>query len=216
MTAHYDLADQREEAVTAAAAAITRGELVVVPTDTVYGLAANAFSPEAVQRLLDAKGRGRHMPPPVLIDAKPTLDALATSVPEWARALADAFWPGPLTLVFRQQPSLQWDLGDAKSTVAIRIPAHEELLEILGRTGPLAVSSANTTGEPAAEVVDAAESMLGDSVAVYVDGGQVPGPVPSTIVDCTSETPRLLRAGLVSVDALNEVLEPFSLEISVA
>ncbi|WP_312855971.1 L-threonylcarbamoyladenylate synthase, partial [Nocardioides stalactiti] len=142
--------EERLAAVDAAALAIQRGRLVVVPTDTVYGLAADAFDAEAVQRLLEAKGRGREMPPPVLVSTATTLDALATRVPAYARALADAFWPGALTLVCHEQSSLRWDLGETRGTVAIRMPDHPLTREILDRTGPLAVSSANLTGEPAA------------------------------------------------------------------
>src|SRR5690349_9137529 len=113
-----DDGDPRAAAVDAAALAIQRGQLVVLPTDTVYGLAADAFDPDAVARLLDAKGRGREMPPPVLVSTATTLDALATKVPDYARALTDAFWPGPLTLVCHEQPSLRWDLGETRGTVA--------------------------------------------------------------------------------------------------
>ena len=152
-----------------------RGQLVVLPTDTVYGIGADAFDPDAVKRLLDAKGRGREMPPPVLVSAPTTLDALAVGVPSYARALIAELWPGPLTLVCRQQPSLQWDLGDTRGTVAVRMPDHEVALELLARTGPLAVSSANRTGRPAATDADAAEEMLGTSVAVILDAGPTPG-----------------------------------------
>ena len=147
----------------------------MLPTDTVYGIGADAFDPDAVKALLEAKGRGREMPPPVLISAATTLDALATDVPGYARALVDAFWPGPLTLVCTQQSSLQWDLGDTRGTVAVRMPDHEVALELLERTGPLAVSSANLTGRPAATDAEQAEEMLGDGVAVIVDAGEAPG-----------------------------------------
>ena len=152
----------REAAIEAASLAVRRGELVVLPTDTVYGLGADAFDPAAVRRLLKAKGRGPEMPPPVLVSAATTLDALAVGIPGYARALVDHFWPGPLTLVCTQQSSLQWDLGDTRGTVAVRMPDHELVLEILERTGPLAVSSANITGRPPAADADAAEEMLGD------------------------------------------------------
>src|SRR3712207_9068987 len=116
MSTRYDLSvpEEREEGVAAAGRAVQRGRLVVLPTDTVYGLGADAFDPEAVQRLLDAKGRGRHMPPPVLVSARTTLDALAVGVPDWARTLVEGLWPGPLTLVVRQQSSLQWDLRETR------------------------------------------------------------------------------------------------------
>ena len=193
-------------AVDAAARAITRGELVVIPTDTVYGIGADAFDADAVKALLGAKGRGREMPPPVLVSSAATLDALAVRVPEWARALTEAFWPGALTLVCHQQSSLQWDLGETRGTVAVRVPDHAVAIAVLERTGPLAVSSANRTGMPAATDADAAEEMLGHAVAVVVDAGPTPGADASTIVDATSETPRLLRLGAISVERLNEVL----------
>ena len=189
--------DERAQGVAAASLALQRGELVVLPTDTVYGLAADAFDPEAVAALLDAKGRGREKPPPVLVSAAPTLDALAVGVPRWARALIQELWPGGLTLVCRQQSSLQWDLGDTRQTVAVRMPDHEVAIELLARTGPLAVSSANLTGEPAATDADEAVRMLGEEVAVVLDAGPSPGLTASTILDATTEQPRLLRAGAV-------------------
>lgn len=200
--------EEREAAVAAAALAVQQGKLVVLPTDTVYGIGADAFDPAAVRALLAAKGRGREMPPPVLVSAASTLDAIASAVPGYARALIEEFWPGPLTLVCTQQPSLQWDLGDTRGTVAVRMPDHEVALEILERTGPLAVSSANLTGEPAAVDADAAESMLGDAVEVIVDGGEAPGKEASTIVDVTGTQGRVLRRGALSLDDLNAVLEP--------
>jgi tRNA threonylcarbamoyl adenosine modification protein (Sua5/YciO/YrdC/YwlC family) len=207
--------EERELAVAASGQAIQKGGLVVLPTDTVYGVAANAFSPEAVSALLDAKGRGRDMPPPVLIATASTLDALAMAVPEYARALVAAHWPGALTIVCHQQSSLRWDLGDTRGTVAVRVPDHELAREILERTGPLAVSSANRTGEPAALDADRAEAMLGESVDVIVDGGACPGAAPSTIVDATSSRPRLLRAGAISVADLDETLAGLGLTIDV-
>lgn len=212
----YAAADdaQREEAVDAATLAVRRGELVVLPTDTVYGLGADAFDPAAVRRLLAAKGRGREMPPPVLIGSASTVDALAIEIPDWARALMDAFWPGPLTLVLKEQSSLRWDLGDTRGTVAVRMPDHELALELLARTGPLAVSSANLTGQPAATDADAAEEMLADSVAVIVDAGATPGNVPSTIIDATgSAGPRVLRPGALSLAQLNQVTEPLGVTL---
>lgn len=200
--------EEREEAVEAATLAIQRGDLVVLPTDTVYGIGADAFDPAAVRALLAAKGRGREMPPPVLVSAVTTLDALATRVPGYARSLVEAFWPGPLTVVCHQQSSLQWDLGDTRGTVAVRMPDHDVAREILERTGPLAVSSANKTGMPAATDADQAEQMLGGAVAVVVDAGEAPGGEASTIVDCTGTQGRVLRRGALSLEQLNAVLEP--------
>lgn len=203
-----DTEDAREAAVEAATLAVQRGELVVLPTDTVYGIAADAFDPAAVRDLLDAKGRGRDMPPPVLVSSPSTLDALAVRVPGYARALVERFWPGPLTVVCHQQTSLQWDLGDTRGTVAVRMPDHPVALEVLERTGPLAVSSANLSGMPAATDAEQAEEMLGDEVAVLVDAGASPGGEASTIVDCTGDQGRVLRRGALSLEQLNEVLEP--------
>jgi L-threonylcarbamoyladenylate synthase len=200
--------EEREAAIEAASLAVQRGELVVLPTDTVYGVGADAFDPAAVRGLLAAKGRGREMPPPVLISAATTIDALAVRIPAYARALVEAFWPGPLTLVCHQQSSLQWDLGDTRGTVAVRMPDHEVARELLERTGPLAVSSANRTGLPAATDADQAEEMLGDEVAVIVDAGQSPGGEASTIVDVTGDQGRVLRRGALSLEQLNKVLEP--------
>ena len=192
--------------------AIGSGQLVVLPTDTVYGVAADAFSPEAVQRLLDAKGRGRQSPPPVLIPNTATLAALAAEVTEPLTTLAEAFWPGPLTIITQANPSLSWDLGETGGTVALRIPNQPLALELLQETGPLAVSSANLTGQPAARTAAAAREMLGDSVEVYLEAGDAAGGgVASTIVDATRLTAeggelRILREGGVSREALAEVL----------
>jgi tRNA threonylcarbamoyl adenosine modification protein (Sua5/YciO/YrdC/YwlC family) len=208
VSTRYDASDpaQREAGLTAATTAIRAGELVVLPTDTVYGLGADAFDPVAVQRLLDAKGRGRQMPPPVLVASTATLDALAATVPPWARDLVEHYWPGPLTIVVREQSSLQWDLGETRGTVAVRMPHDPVALELLGRTGPLAVSSANLTGRPAATDADEAAEMLADKVAVILDGGPTVDDRPSTIVDCTSSRPRVLRVGAVPVAELRTVL----------
>lgn len=206
--------DEREAAIEAATLAIRQGQLIVLPTDTVYGIAADAFLPEAVTSLLAAKGRGREMPPPVLVRAATTLDALAIGVPDYARALVEKFWPGALTIVCRQQSSLQWDLGETRGTVAIRMPDDEVALAVLERTGPLAVSSANLSGRPAARDADDAEAMLGDRVAVIVDAGTTLGAAASTIVDCTGSEGRILRRGAISLDELNAVLEPLGAAIT--
>ena len=200
--------EERETAIEAAAQAVQRGGLVVLPTDTVYGIGADAFDHAAVRALLDAKGRGREMPPPVLISAVTTLAALATNVPAYVDALTEAFWPGPLTLVCEQQPSLTWDLGETRGTVAVRMPDHEIALALLERTGPLAVSSANLSGLPAATEAAAADGMLGDSVEVVLDGGPSPQRQASTILDVRLSQPRLLRLGALPVSAINDVIQP--------
>jgi len=188
---------------------IGKGGLIVIPTDTVYGVAADAFLPEAVARLLAAKGRGRQSPPPVLIPGIPTLDALAEAVPDEVHALVEEFWPGGLTIILPARPSLAWDLGETRGTVALRMPSNRIALEILSETGPLAVSSANLTGEPAAMTAQDAERMLGDSVTVYLDDGPAglgyesaePG-TGSTIVDATAlllpeGKLRIVRSGVI-------------------
>lgn len=215
MSIRYDTSveAEREEGITAAASAVQDGRLVMLPTDTVYGVGADAFNAQAVQLLLSTKGRGRQMPPPVLVSAKTTLEALASAVPDWAHGLVEEFWPGPLTLVLRQQPSLQWDLGETRGTVAVRMPDHDIALDLLSRTGPLAVSSANRTGLPAATDADDAEGMLGEHVRVLLDAGPTPGPVPSTILDCTGDQPRVLRDGALGQDRLDQALAAFDTEI---
>ena len=202
----FDCADDaaRDEGIEAAVEELRSNRLVVLPTDTVYGVAADAFEAAAVRRLLRAKGRGRSMPPPVLVSSTTTLDSLATRVPPYARDMIAELWPGPLTLVCTQQPSLSWDLGDNRSTVAVRMPDHPVAISLLERTGPLAVSSANRTGMPAASTIEEAEEMLGDRVKVYLDGGPTQGDVASTILDVTGPRPRVLRRGGVSLARLQE------------
>jgi L-threonylcarbamoyladenylate synthase len=194
------------EGILAAAEAVRRGELVVLPTDTVYGLGADAFAPAAVAAVLAAKGRGRRMPPPVLVPSPQTVDGLATNVPAYARDLIKAFWPGPLTLVLLAQSSLMWDLGDTNGTVALRMPEDETALKLLAEVGPMAVTSANISGQPPAETITDAAAQLGSAVSVYLDAGPCAGPLPSTILDCTGDSPVILRAGAISAGQVQEVL----------
>ena len=156
----------------------------------------------AVSALLAAKGRGRHMPPPVLVPDARTLDGLATDVPDDARRLVEAFWPGGFTIILRAQPSLAWDLGETHGTVALRMPDHPRTLELLERTGPMAVTSANLTGEPPATRIEEAIAAFGDSV-LYVDGGPTPGTTPSTILDLAHGAPRAIRLGTLSLEELS-------------
>ncbi|MFI7388594.1 L-threonylcarbamoyladenylate synthase [Streptomyces sp. NPDC049813] len=208
MARRYDTNDATDRAtgLREAASAVRRGELVVLPTDTVYGVGADAFTAEAVGDLLEAKGRGRNMPSPVLIGSPNTLHGLVTDFSEMAWELVDAFWPGALTIVAKHQPSLQWDLGETRGTVAVRMPLHPVAIELLNEVGPMAVSSANLTGHRSPEDCDAAQEMLGDSVSVYLDGGPTPGIVPSSIVDVTGRIPVLLRAGALSAEELRKVV----------
>jgi L-threonylcarbamoyladenylate synthase len=204
----YDCTDPeaRTTGLDAAAAALAAGQLVLLPTDTVYGVAADAFSPAAVTALLAAKNRGRAMPVPVLIGEASTLAGLVLQTPPAAVALAQALWPGGLTLVVEHAPSLAWDLGDAEGTVAVRLPDDDLTRDLLRRTGPLAVSSANRSGRPAATTAQDAAAQLGEHAAVVLDGGPRADSAPSTIVDCTGPTPRVLRVGAISVDRLREVV----------
>ena len=197
------------EATEAARQAIEAGECIVLPTDTVYGIGVDAFSAKAVQRLLDAKQRGRDMPPPVLIGEPTLIRALAVDVPETAKDLVEKHWPGALTVICRIQPSLRMDLGETEGTIALRVPDHELAREILRRTGPMAVSSANISGKPAALTCDEAIEQLGDSIAIYLDGGplQHAGGAPSTIVDFSRhEYGQVLRRGAISVETLRQTV----------
>ena len=207
MSAWFDCSDetQRTEGLAAAATSVLSGELVVLPTDTVYGVGADAFSPAAVTRLLAAKGRGRDMPPPVLVGSTRAASALVEDLGPWGQQLIDEFWPGGLTIGCRAQRTLNWDLGDAKGTVAVRMPQDPVTLDLLKETGPMAVTSANLTGKPAATTAEQAREQLGDSVAVYLDGGPSTGGTASTIVDLTDAAPRLLRQGAISMGRLREV-----------
>ncbi len=212
MTTSYDCtaAEQRAAGLEHAQRAIRENKCVVFPTDTVYGIAADAFSPLAVTLLLASKGRSRKMPPPVLIPRLNALDGLATDVPAEARRLAEAFWPGGLTLILHAQPSLDWDLGETKGTVALRIPADDVAQDLLTLTGPLAVSSANRTGQPAAQTAADAEAQLAESVEVYLEDGHRPAEgaeaLPSTIVDATALPLRIVREGAISLARLREVV----------
>ncbi|MBA2415858.1 MAG: threonylcarbamoyl-AMP synthase [Geodermatophilaceae bacterium] len=209
MPQSYDCADPdaRAAGLAAAGAAVGAGRLVVLPTDTVYGLGADAFTDSAVAALLAAKGRGRDMPVPVLIGTMRTLDGIAARITDAARELVEAFWPGGLTIVCHQQPSLRWDLGDAAGTVAVRMPLHPVALDLLKSTGPMAVSSANRTGMPPATSAIDARNQLGNDVDVYLDGGPTEDSVPSTIVDVTGARPRVLRLGHISLEDLRSVAE---------
>jgi L-threonylcarbamoyladenylate synthase len=202
----YDCRDpqQRTAGIDAAVTAARGGELIVLPTDTVYGIGADAFIPAAVTAMLAAKGRGRNMPPPVLVGTARAAAALVDDLGPFGQDLIDEFWPGALTLVFRASPTLLWDLGDTKGTVALRMPLHPVALDVLKQTGPLAVSSANRHSEPPATTADEAQKQFGEAVSVYLDGGPCADNIPSTILDLTGTIPTLLRAGAIPVDRLRK------------
>lgn len=204
----YDCSEpeQRITGLNDAASTVRRGELVVLPTDTVYGIGADAFSPSAVQALLDAKARGREIPVPVLVGSVRAATALVEDLTPYGQDLVEEFWPGALTVICRHTSTLNWDLGETEGTVAVRMPLHQVALELLKGTGPMAVSSANRSGASPATTCDEAEEQLGEAVAVYLDGGRCGSPVPSSIVDLTGPVPRLLREGAISADRLREVV----------
>ena len=205
MTVH-DVREDSEKGVADAVSVLRRGDLAVIPTDTVYGIAADAFSPPAVDRLLAAKGRGRDMPVPVLVGSWRGIDGLAEHVTPTMRSLVEAFWPGPLTLIVRAAGSLAWDLGETRGTVAVRMPLHPVALAVLAETGPLAVSSANRTGMPPATDAAQAFEQLGTTVAVYLEAGSSGDAVPSTIVDLTGPAPQVRRAGALGLEELQAVI----------
>jgi L-threonylcarbamoyladenylate synthase len=207
MSAWFDCADetQRAEGLAAALAAVLSGELVVLPTDTVYGIGADAFSAAAVTRLRAAKGHDRALPSSVMVGSVRAASALVQDLGPYGQQLIDEFWPGGLTIVCRAARTLSWDLGDTKGTVAVRMPEHPIALDLLRETGPMAVSSANLAGSPAASTATEAREQFGDAVSVYLDGGPSAGGAASTIVDLTDEAPRLLRQGAISIGRLREI-----------
>jgi L-threonylcarbamoyladenylate synthase len=204
----YDtsVAETRTAGLDAAAGAVKAGRLVVLPTDTVYGVGCDAFDASAVRLLLEAKARGRHMPVPVLVGSWNAIDGLVLGVSRQARQLIEAFWPGGLSLVVHHAPSLTWNLGETRGTVMLRMPLHPVAIELLREVGPMAVSSANRSGQPPATTMAQAMDQLGDDVDVYLDAGPTADSVPSTIVDLTSPDPRVLRPGAVPTEQISEVL----------
>ena len=198
--------ETREAALAAAVDAARSGGLIVLPTDTVYGIGADAFTPDAVAALLEAKGRGRDTPPPVLIGDHAVLLALAADVPDYVEDLTDALWPGALTVILTAQRSLTWDLGETRGTVALRMPDDETALELLRSTGPLAVSSANRHGRPAALSVLDAATQLGDAVEIYLDGGPARIGESSTILDTTVTPAEIVREGAITKEQIIEVV----------
>lgn len=198
--------DRRSAGIAAGVDAVRDGRLVVLPTDTVYGIGADAFDNIAVAALLAAKRRDRSMPVGVLVGSWNTIDGLALTVSDTARQLIRAFWPGALSLVVTQAPSLAWDLGDARGTVMLRMPLHPVAIDLLREVGPMAVSSANVSGNAPAGNATEARSQLGDLVDVYLDAGPAEQQAASTIVDLTGTAPRILRPGPVSAEDIGVVL----------
>lgn len=181
----------------AALGALADGRIVGIPTDTVYGLAADPFRPGATERLFEAKRRSRDVDLPVLVASIDQAMSLTTAVPDVAAALMRRYWPGPLTLVLPRRPDLTADLGEDEATIGIRCPAHPVPLALCAKGGPIATTSANLHGEPTSQTAEEVVAVFGDAVAVVLDGGRRAGS-PSTVVDCTGTEPRLLREGRVA------------------
>jgi L-threonylcarbamoyladenylate synthase len=198
--------DTRAAGLAAATSAVRAGRLVVVPTDTSYGIGADAFDQDAVRELLAAKRRGPETPVPVLVGSWSTIDGLVPVVPSAARDLIEAFWPGGLSLVLPHAPSLSWDLGRTRGTVVLRMPLHPVALELLRECGPMAITGANAAGGSVPHTTADAYSQLGDLVEVYLDGGPLAADAGSTIVDLTGPEPTVRREGAVSAAQIAEVL----------
>lgn len=190
-----DVAEDRDAALERAAEVLRDGKLVVVPTDTVYGVAADAFNATGTRRIFGAKRRSRRFPLPVLVRSPKQLLGLCPQVPEAADRLMAAYWPGPLTIVVPADPGLQWDLGDNRGTVAVRMPLDDLTLDLIRQVGPIATTSANLSGQEAATTAQDAHLQLGDLVELYLDDGQRDDSTASTIVDVTRGEPEVLRAG---------------------
>jgi len=186
------------------AAVLARGGLVAFPTDTVYGIGAAALNPIAVAHIYRAKGRREDQPIPVLVADRVGIERLAVGVPPGVYRLADVFWPGPLTLVVPKRAGLPPEVSSGP-TVGLRAPNHPIALEILHAAGPLATSSANRSTRPPTTLPEEVRAELGGHLDLLVDGGPAPGGIPSTVLDCTVDPPRILRAGPVSLEDILSV-----------
>ncbi|HJG44736.1 L-threonylcarbamoyladenylate synthase [Corynebacterium phoceense] len=204
----YNCADEttRAEGIAEAAKAAKSGRLVVMPTDTLYGIGCDAFDNDAVASLLAAKHRGPDMPVPVLVGSWDTYKGLVASITDTMQLLVEAFWPGGLSIVVPQAPSLPWNLGDTRGTVMLRMPLQPVAIELLREVGPMAVSSANISGHTPPTTAIAAKQQLGKAVSVYLDGGEAAIGKPSTIVDLSQAHPYLLREGAISAEQISEVI----------
>ena len=184
---------------------LARGELVAFPTDTVYGLGADAFNDQAVRKLYLAKGRSQEKAIPVLVaNLEQFVDIVdRTTLP--AMRLVEKFWPGPLTIILRQASDLSGEIS-AYGTVGVRIPDHPIAQELIRAAGPLAVTSANRSGDPEACTAEEIDTSMGAQVELIVDGGRTPGGQPSTVVDCTQDPPTILRVGPITEEDIRSVL----------
>lgn len=181
------------------------GRLVAFPTDTVYGLGALVQIPCSIQALYTVKGREVAKAVPLLLSSPQELEQVALAVSRMARRLVERFWPGPLTLVVPKHPSLPEELS-SQATVGVRMPDHPVALALLRLTGPLAVTSANRSGEESAVTAQEVVKALGGRIDLVLDGGKTPGGVSSTVVDCSGDAPLILRQGPISLEALQRAL----------
>ncbi|MHA2788725.1 L-threonylcarbamoyladenylate synthase [Corynebacterium sp. S7] len=204
----YDCLDPkgREEGIAAAVEAARAGRTVVLPTDTVYGIGADAFNNDAVASLLATKRRGPDMPVPVLVGSWDTIQGLVLEFTDTAKTLVEAFWPGGLSIVVPEAPSLPWNLGDTRGTVMLRMPLQPIAIQLLREVGPMAVSSANISGKQPPTTAVGAKQQFGSAVSVYLDGGEATIGEPSTIVDISGRSPVILREGAISAERIGEVL----------
>ncbi len=201
------LKKDRTAAIDRASETLRAGGLIVAPTDTIYGLLADGFKPWAIARVFDLKNRPRSMPLPILVSRPKQAWALCGSVPPEALRLALAFWPGALTMVLPENPELDWTLGERNGTIALRMPARDDLLEIIARTGPVAGTSANITGQPTPRTARDVQKVFGDQVSLYLDGGPSKEETGSTIVDLSGEELQVLREGPISAAQVREAAQ---------
>ncbi|MGZ4141198.1 MAG: L-threonylcarbamoyladenylate synthase [Actinomycetota bacterium] len=206
MSVTLSLTTQRDEALAHARDALQAGGLVVMPTDTVYGIAADAFTPGATARVFELKKRARSLPLPILVSRPRQAWALCDSVPPGAAELVASFWPGALTLIMPMTPDLDWDLGDSRGKIALRMPDNADAIALIEMTGPLAVTSANVSGEPTPPDIEGTRARLGDEIAVYLDGGRAKEETGSTIVDLARRRPAIVREGPISRDAIERAI----------
>jgi L-threonylcarbamoyladenylate synthase len=184
---------------------LRHGGIIAFPTDTVYGLAAIAFDTSAIGRLYRVKSRSQEKAIAILIAAPSQLSEVAASVPPAAQRLAEACWPGALTLILPRAPRLP-DTLSAAPTIGVRIPDHPVALALLAAAGPLAVTSANLSGGANTSTAAEVRAQLGGKIHLILDGGRTPGGVPSTVVDCTSPTPKILREGPVTAHQIRKIV----------
>jgi L-threonylcarbamoyladenylate synthase len=193
------------QAILTAVKLLQGGHLVAFPTDTVYGLGAQLFNPQAIEKLFEVKEREHLKAIPVLLSDPATLDQVTSSINILARRLADHFWPGPLTLVVPGHPKLPANLSP-HPTIGVRMPNHPDALALLEASGPLAVTSANLSGQNNALTAEQVNAQLAARIPLILDGGPTPGGAPSTVVDCTGPEPIILRAGPVTLEDIRGIL----------